>query len=155
SDELAARKALPPDAPMPPIFIVIHGLHRLRDLRRNEDDFGMSSGATPAQQLAEIVKEGAPLGMHLLIWVDSATAAARSSDRQTMREFMLRVLFQMSANDSSNLIDSPAAGRLGAHRALFYSEELGSLEKCRPYGVPNDETIRYLEQAFAKWKPGV
>jgi hypothetical protein len=152
ADELVARKAQPPDAKFSPIFVIIYGLHRLRDLRRNEDEFGMSEGgANPAAQLAEVVKEGAPLGIHVLIWVDSATGATRSFDRQTMREFMLRVLFQMSANDSSNLIDSPAAGKLGAHRALFYAEELGTLEKCRPYGVPNEETIAFLREKFAKW----
>jgi hypothetical protein len=156
SSELAARKALPPDAPpQPPIFFVIHGLHRLRDLRRNEDDFGMSGsaeGANASQQLSELVKEGAPLGIHLLVWVDSATGAGRCFDRQSLREFTLRVLFQMSANDSSNLIDSPVAGKLGAHRALYYSEELGTLEKLRPYGVPNDETIAYLQERFADWR---
>jgi hypothetical protein len=155
STELAARKALPPDAPpQPPIFFVIHGLHRLRDLRRNEEDFGMSgsaAGANPSQQLAELVKEGAPLGIHLLVWVDSATGASRCFDRQALREFTLRVLFQMSANDSSNLIDSPVAGKLGAHRALFYSEELGTLEKLRPYGVPDEETVAYLQEKFAGW----
>ena len=48
-------------------------------------------------------------------------------------EFDNRVLFQMSANDSSNLIDSPAASRLGANRAVFFSEESGVAEKFRPY----------------------
>jgi S-DNA-T family DNA segregation ATPase FtsK/SpoIIIE len=65
---------------------------------------------------------------------------------------MRRVLFILSANDSSTLIDSPAAGKLGAHRALFYSEELGTLEKCRPYGVPDDETVAFLRDKFARWK---
>ena len=153
AEELAARKAQPPDAKFSPVFVIIHGLHRLREFRRNEDDFGTSEGgAKPAAQLAEVVKEGAPLGIHVLIWVDSATGATRAFDRQTMREFMLRVLFQMSANDSSNLIDSPAAGKLGAHRSLFYSEELGTLEKCRPYGVPHDETLAFLREKFAKWQ---
>ena len=53
-----------------------------------------------------------------------------------MREFDNRVLFQMSATDSSNLIDSPAANKLGFHRALAYSEEQGYMEKFRPYALP-------------------
>jgi hypothetical protein len=41
----------------------------------------------------------------------------------------------MSSADSSNLIDSPAANLLGYHRALYYSEEQGTLEKFRPYAA--------------------
>src|SRR2546430_12485844 len=52
-------------------------------------------------------------------------------DRASMREFDNRVLFQMSAADSSNLIDSPAANKLGTNRALAYSEEQGVMEKFR------------------------
>jgi hypothetical protein len=43
----------------------------------------------------------------------------------------------MSATDSSNLIDSPAGNKLGVNRALAYSEEQGSMEKFRPYALPN------------------
>jgi len=53
----------------------------------------------------------------------------------------MRVLFQMSGNDSSALIDSPAANRLGYHRALFVSEEQGRLEKFRPYALPPHDWI--------------
>lgn len=151
TDELNARKALPPDAQMSPIFVVIYGLHRLRDLRRNEDDFSGDGSPSAVNQMAELVKEGAPLGIHFLVWVDTATGASRSFDRVTLREFTLRVLFQMSANDSSNLIDSPAAGKLGAHRALYYSEELGTIEKLRPYGVPNDDTLKMLSEKLSAW----
>jgi S-DNA-T family DNA segregation ATPase FtsK/SpoIIIE len=52
------------------------------------------------------------------------------------------VLFQMSANDSASLIDSPKASGLGLHRALFYNEHEGSLETFRPYAVPDAEWIR-------------
>ncbi|MGC3971032.1 MAG: hypothetical protein QM775_27960 [Pirellulales bacterium] len=45
----------------------------------------------------------------------------------------------MSQNDSSNLIDSPLASRLGPNRALLFSEEQGRLEKFRPYSLPDDD----------------
>ena len=48
----------------------------------------------------------------------------------------MRVLFQMSAADSSNLIDSPLASRLGQHRALYHTEDRAQPEKFRPYGPP-------------------
>jgi hypothetical protein len=64
-----------------------------------------------------------------------------------MREFDNRILFQMSANDSSNLIDSPLANKLGFHRALAYSEEQGIMEKFRPYALPAKD---WLEQVASR-----
>mgnify|MGYP003383034354 CR=1 FL=1 len=49
----------------------------------------------------------------------------------------MRVLFQMSANDSASLIDSPKASTLGLHRALFYSEHESRLETFRPFALPD------------------
>jgi hypothetical protein len=68
----------------------------------------------------------------------------RTLDRSALRQFDYRILFQMSASDSSNLIDSPLANRLGAHRGLLYSEEQGTFEKFRPYEVPDDAWLSYL-----------
>jgi hypothetical protein len=60
----------------------------------------------------------------------------------------LRVLFQMNATDSSNLIDSPAATQLGVHRALLYNEGEGRLEKFRPYGPPPEDWLLWLDHQF-------
>ena len=123
----------------PPVFIVIYGLHRYRVLRRGEDDFSFSMEAEetvkPDKVFAEILREGPVYGMHTIAWVDTLSSLERACDRATIREFDNRVLFQMSIADSSNLIDSPAANQLGFHRALFYSEEQGVLEKFRPYAL--------------------
>jgi hypothetical protein len=58
-----------------------------------------------------------------------------------MREFEMRIIFQMNANDSSNLMDSPVAARLGPKRAFFYSEDQGKMEKFRPYGLLTPEFL--------------
>ena len=55
----------------------------------------------------------------------------------------------MSSNDSSTLIDSPAAGKLGENRALFYSEEENRIEKFRPYGLPEAEWLDKVKARFA------
>jgi hypothetical protein len=65
-----------------------------------------------------------------------------------MREFDNRVLFQMSANDSSNLIDSPAGNKLGAYRALLYSEEQGVMEKFRPYALPGPRWLEHVKNSL-------
>ena len=56
----------------------------------------------------------------------------------------------MSAADSSALIDSPAANKLGLYRALAYSEEQGVMEKFRPYGLPS---VEWLKDAWGKNSP--
>ena len=76
------------------------------------------------------------MGMHVITWCDTPAAVERTFDRNSLREFDHRVLFQMSASDSSNLIDSPLANKLGVNRALAYSEEQGVVEKFRPYALP-------------------
>jgi hypothetical protein len=50
----------------------------------------------------------------------------------------------MSAADSSTLMDSPIAAKLGPQRALYYTEDLGKIEKFRPYALPSIEWIRQL-----------
>jgi hypothetical protein len=66
----------------------------------------------------------------------------RCVERSTLREFDLRVLFQMNPSDSSQLVESPSASKLGRHFALFSHEETGQLEKFRPYAWPHEEWIR-------------
>jgi hypothetical protein len=135
--------------PAPNVYLLIFDLQRFRDLRKADDDFGFSrygedKPASPSKQLATILRDGPPVGVHTIVWCDSLNNLNRSFDRQGLREFEIRVLFQMSANDSSTLIDSPAAGKLGEHRALFFSEEEGKLEKFRPYAYPDDEWLAFV-----------
>jgi S-DNA-T family DNA segregation ATPase FtsK/SpoIIIE len=60
------------------------------------------------------------------------------------------VLFQMGVNDSSTLIDSPLASRLGLHRALFASEEMAMPEKFRPYSLPEEEWLEGVRVALRR-----
>ena len=73
------------------------------------------------------------MGLHVVTWCDSVTNLNRTIARGTLRDFELKVLLQMSAADSSLLVDSPAAAQLGGDRALLSIEETNQLEKFRPY----------------------
>jgi hypothetical protein len=129
-----------------PVFLLIYNLARFRELKKSDDYSFDDEGAAAAKQLATIVREGPAAGVHTLLWCDTYTTASRWLDRQTLRDFEMRVLFQMSATDSSNLIDSPAASRLGSHAALFYSEEHAQAEKFRPYGVPEEQWLSHVAE---------
>lgn len=137
----------------PALYLFICDLGRFRDLRRDDADIGFSSygsekEATPAQLLNQIVRDGPAVGVYTIAWCDSLTAVNRAFDRHVLREFALRVLMQMSANDSSYLIDSPIASKLGAHGGIFQNEEEGRLEKFRPYAWPNPEWLATVQERF-------
>jgi hypothetical protein len=137
----------------PPQFLIISGLQRFRDLRRSEDDFGFSrrgeDKANPAQEFATLLREGPSVGIFTIAWCDTLTSLQRVVDRQGLREFEMRVLLQMSAADSSNLIDSPLASRLGPYRAYYYTEDQGHLEKFRPYGAVTEEWLAAFQRLLA------
>jgi len=139
-----------------PIYLFIYGLHRARDLRPSEDFSFSSFGAggtsqpSPAKQFATILRDGPDIGVHTLTWCDTLTNLNRTLERGALREFEMRAVFQMSTEDSNNLIDLPSASKLGTYRALLFSEETGRAEKFRPYRLPSKEwlqkTIRQLRQ---------
>ena len=134
----------------PPIYLIIYNLARFRDLRKDEE-FSFSSlennkPASPAKQFNSILREGPALGIHTLLWCDSYNNVSRFLDRQGLRDFEMRVLFQMNATDSSNLMDTPDASRLGIHVAIFYDESQGRMEKFRPYGMPASEWISWVKK---------
>jgi len=134
-----------------PVFVFLNGLHKFKKLR-HEEDFSFSAGedngeTDPGAQFDELVREGSAYGIHLLVTIDAYSNVARFISRKGISEFEMRVVFQMSANDSASLIDSPRASNLGLHRALFFNEREGTLETFRPYALPEQG---WLEAATVK-----
>jgi S-DNA-T family DNA segregation ATPase FtsK/SpoIIIE len=146
--ELAAeldRREADPAVAAAPVLVVINALQRFRELRKG-DDYGFSlsdeTPTTPAQVLARLLREGPSSGIHIIAWVDTVNNMERALDRSLLKEFEARVLFQMSATDSTTLIDTPQAATLGRHRALLYQEEQAAVEKFRPYAPPEPGWVR-------------
>ena len=128
----------------PSIFVAGIGLHRVRELQ--QDDGGswgkQEKASTPASQLAKILKDGPEVGVHVLGWWDSYSSLTRAVDRKSLREFGMRVALGMSGEDSSHLLDVPAAAKLGPHRAFFWDEDqVGQLEKFIPCGPPSENWL--------------
>jgi hypothetical protein len=128
-----------------PRFLFVFGVHRFRELRKADDDYGFGRRGerepTPAERLATLLKDGPLAGIHVVTWCDSLVNLNRAFDRPLVREFAMRILFQMSATDSSTLMDAPTASKLGRHRALFLQEDQERPEKFRPYGLPPAEWL--------------
>jgi DNA segregation ATPase FtsK/SpoIIIE, S-DNA-T family len=139
-------------APAPETFLIVHGIQGFKKLRP-DDEFSLSMEAADAEgnaatQLNRLIGEGAGVGIHVLVTVDTYNNATRFLGRKALSDFEMRVLFQMSANDSASLCDDPQAASLGLHGALFHNEQEGYLEKFRPYALPSgawmDEALRQL-----------
>jgi hypothetical protein len=151
--EMAKRQAADTSNP-PAIFVMIFGMQRYRSLRKSEESFNFSGGdeekpPDPGKEFNDLLRDGPAVGIHFITWIDTATALDRALDRTAMREFDHRVLFQMSATDSSNIIDSPAANKLGVNRAMAYSEEQGTTEKFRPYAGADAGWLGEVKQKLA------
>jgi hypothetical protein len=146
------RRTQSPEERYASIYLVVYDLAQFRDLRQTEDDFsfsfGKSNGKPPApdRQFRTILKEGPAVGVHVLLWCESYNSLTRSIDRLSLREIEFRVASQMSAADSTSLIDSPAAALLGEHRALLYRDDLGTQTKFRPYGPPTPEWLAWCAE---------
>lgn len=140
------------------IFVIVRDLARFRELRKSEGDFGFSFGSEqkvgPAQRFIEILKDGPTVGVHTIVWCDSLTNLMRTFERGVLKEFELRVLFQMSGNDSSQLVETPIASKLGQQRALFVHEETGTLEKFRPYAFPGGAWLDGVVEAMRQRPQG-
>lgn len=132
----------------PAVYLLVHELPKFKKLRY-EEDFAFSlddskAAANPGIQFNNLIIDGASLGLHVLCTCDTYNNLNRLLSRKAVSEFEMRVLFQMSANDSAALIDSPKAGELGLHRAVFSNGAQGWMETFRPYSLPEK---RWIEEA--------
>ena len=145
--ELAAelsRRTADESTPGKPWVVAVHELQKFKKLK-HEEDFSFSSDDSkppaPGAVFDRLIREGPGVGLHVICTCDSYNSLVRALSRKAISEFELRVLFQMSANDSASLCDSPKASDLGLHRALLHNGQMGSLETFRPYALPGDDWL--------------
>ncbi|MEY4385492.1 MAG: hypothetical protein RLY20_775, partial [Verrucomicrobiota bacterium] len=147
------RRADDPSAPAPETYLFVHGLARNKKLRFDEEmSFSMDSGAgaNPGLQFNKLITEGGGLGFHVIATCDTYNNLMRMLSRKAVSEFEMRVVFQMSANDSASLIESPQANNLGLHRAIFYNGHEGWLETFRPYALPESDWLDAVAGQLSK-----
>jgi len=136
----------------PSRFLFVYGLQRARDLVA-DDLFYAATGPNGAEQglaeqLASILRQGPDVCVHVVAWCDTVTNLSRRLNPASVRECGMRIAMQMGVQDSTTLIDSLEASRLGPYRAIFYHETESRVEKFRPYDVPETD---WLKSAVPAW----
>lgn len=127
-----------------PMLLALIGIGRMRELRKSDDfsfNLDESSETSVDKLLEEILRDGPGYGVHTMIWADSYSTVNRWLSRAALREVEIRLLMQMSANDSTSLIDSVAASRLGEHVMLLVDEATGQEHKFRPFAFETLDDI--------------
>jgi S-DNA-T family DNA segregation ATPase FtsK/SpoIIIE len=140
-------------ADAPETFLLIHGLQRNKKLRFDEEmSFAMDAdaGANPGLLFNKLITEGAGLGFHVIATCDTYNNLMRMLSRKAVSEFEMRVVFQMSANDSASLIESSQANNLGLHRAILWNGQEGWAETFRPYALPDEQWIEEVRRQFVQ-----
>ncbi|MEZ6058824.1 MAG: FtsK/SpoIIIE domain-containing protein [Planctomycetaceae bacterium] len=133
------------------LLLVIRDIGQFRDLRRDEDDFGMSGfgeakPATVSGMFGDIIKRGPLVGVHVIVWTDTFSNAMRWLSNSLLREFEDRIAFRMNQTDSASLVDTPVASTLGPGRAVLYRDQTGTIEKFRPFAWPTANWLTSLNR---------
>jgi hypothetical protein len=134
---LLARRQSGEDPSRTPVLLAVHALQRLRALRPDDDAPFDRSGEPLSDRFAKLLAGGPEYAIHAAVWCDSLAGVQRSLSRKSLRDFDLRICFQMSPADSTELIDDDAASRLGLHSAVLATLTEGKREKFRPYQTPD------------------
>ena len=149
--ELLERRQSGAETALTPVVLTVFALQRLRQLRPDDDvSFGRDSGTPPAEQFAKILANGPEYGIHTIVWCDSLASVQRGLGRRALRDFDARILFQMSAADSTELVDDDGASRLGLHTAILSELGEGRRSKFRPFSLPDPQFVAHLGVALRK-----
>ncbi|KAA1261976.1 FtsK-like domain-containing protein [Rubripirellula obstinata] len=145
SKRMESQKDAPEESSSSPTLILIDQLERFRDLRQDESfSFSLDSeaGVSGSAAFQNVLKDGPSVGVFVMASCGGAETFSRWVPRSSQHDFELRVLGQMNANDSSLLIDSPAASDLTAATLLFFDNSNGRITKFRQCELPDAKTVK-------------
>ncbi len=145
-----------------PMLLFVYDLGQLRTLQYADELFGFGGptdsspqAVSPSRLWQRLLREGPTVGIHAVVWCDSPADVWRMLTRTLLREFAWRIALQMNVNDSTSLLDTPAAGRLGPNRAILYAEQTGSHARFRPYRAPDKAEIDRICAQISRFRTDV
>ena len=127
SDDTAARA----------LVLILYGFHRARDF--DTEAAGFDADVDVGEMLSRIVRDGPEVGVHTVVWSESATATTRRMSGAARREFSWRVVGAMSEDDSQSLIGTAGAVGLRDQQIIVANDDLGVMRRCTSLSCPPAE----------------
>lgn len=121
-------------------LVVINALQRARELGEDTYFDSMDSGS-PRAHFRAILRDGAEVGVHLLVAADAIESVDRRLGDTALAEFGSRLLTQCSSSASQRILGSERAANLGTAYALLSEPDDDRTEKIRPFPIPSEEWI--------------
>jgi len=81
------------------------------------------------------IAEGPEVGIHVIAQADSVSSLNRVVANPQLDQFDIRVVTQVSRDDSQRVIDNPEASQLGANRAIVFQDDRNRRTRIKPYGI--------------------
>jgi len=131
-----------------PILLYIHGLDAARDLRMTDryidpaDLPSLSEAERSRPALAEILRDGPEVGVHVVAWSETYSSMRRVLDTGLMEEFEYRLVHRVSESDSEDLLSSDLAAK-GAALAVWMGDR-GRLTPVMPFICPDKVNVELL-----------
>lgn len=112
------------------IFVFLNSIQRLRSLRRDTDDYEV-----PAL-LNLLLSDGPEMGIFMVVHADSVSSLNRTELQP--RSFVHRVSFAANSDQYFELFNTSNVAPLKRNRAIYFNDELGTMENFKPYELVNN-----------------
>lgn len=116
----------------PARLLVLSGLQRAREL--DPEDYSEDS---VLNGLRRLLRDGADVGVHVLVCVDRLASFDRRLGRQFLPEFSIRCLGPMAESDSLMLVDSATASTIKDTQLVVDDYDRGTTVVTRRFAAPN------------------
>lgn len=118
----------------PASVLLLHGLHRARDLDPSAAQgfsFDEPAEATALEALETILAQGPEVGVHVVAWADSLAGVTRRLSRTALASIDLRLIGAVPAADAAELLEPGIAPPHRSRQAVLHDRDTGRTEKLQ------------------------
>lgn len=120
-----------------PHVLVLGGVHRARE-------FDAEASGDESELLERILRDGPEVGIHVICWCDRPVSLQRRLSSGAQRELGVRLVGQMSKDDSFQLIDSDLAAHLDLSQMVLDDHDRATTTRLRRFDMPTPTWVERI-----------